>query len=67
MRRDGVGAEPQWFAIPADGAEQRLAAFSVDDAAYLRRAPFKSMLFKARGDGSLVVDDDRGSMVYRRQ
>ncbi|AUH51324.1 hypothetical protein CXB49_11110 [Chromobacterium sp. ATCC 53434] len=62
-----TGAVPQWFDIAADRAGQRLAAFAVDDAAYLARAPFRTMTLAPDGDDGLATDDDGRRMVYRRR
>ncbi|WP_434626754.1 hypothetical protein [Chromobacterium sp. CV08] len=66
LRRTGA-APQQWFDVAGDRADRRLAAFAVDDAAYLARAPFRTMTLTPDGDGGLATDDDGGRMVYRRR
>jgi len=66
LRREGSKAPLQWFAIPAGRAATHLTAFAVDDIAYLSPQPFKTMQLLVK-DGTLIVDDGSGRMVYERQ
>jgi hypothetical protein len=66
LRLEASKAPLQWFAIPAVRAAAHLTAFAVDDIAYLRPQPFKTMQLLVK-DGTLVVDDGSGRMVYERQ
>ncbi|MDN0084199.1 hypothetical protein QU487_15770 [Crenobacter sp. SG2305] len=65
LRREGSKAPLQWFAIPAGRAAAHLTAFAVDDIAYLRPQPFKTLQLQVKGS-TLVVDDGSG-MVYERK
>ncbi|MCW3478612.1 hypothetical protein OL229_03390 [Neisseriaceae bacterium JH1-16] len=65
LRREGSKAPLQWFAIPAARAAARLTAFAVDDIAYLRPQPLKTLQLRIK-NGTLVADDGNG-MVYERQ
>ncbi|MBX9297885.1 hypothetical protein [Chromobacterium piscinae] len=67
LRRNGGKDQPQWFDVPEERSAQRLAAFAVDDAAYLRQPPFQNLILTVRKDGKLEVDDGAGRMVYARQ
>ena len=57
----------QWLDVPAARSAQRLAAFAIDDAAYLSQPPFQNLTLTVRKDGKLEADDGSGRMVYARQ
>ncbi|WP_145929232.1 hypothetical protein [Chromobacterium vaccinii] len=67
LRRSGGKDQAQWFDVPEERSAQRLAAFAVDDPAYLRLPPFQNLILTVRKDGKLEVDDGAGRMVYARQ
>lgn len=70
LRRHDSQDAVQWFDIPAARAQARLAAFAVDDAAYLLPSAFQHMTLTLH-DGALVVGADDGGlgqgMEYRKQ
>ena len=46
LRRQGSKADYQWLAVPAERAQERLAAFAVTDAQWLRGQAFQTLNFR---------------------
>lgn len=58
LRRKGTSEAWQWFDIPPQRAEARLAGFSVDNIAQLGRAPFQQMRLVRQGRNLAVIRID---------
>ncbi|WP_101731610.1 hypothetical protein [Janthinobacterium sp. BJB426] len=60
LRRQGSKADYQWLAVPAERAPERLAAFAVTDAQWLRGQAFQKLNLRIVKGGLKVDDADNG-------
>ncbi|MDZ5637042.1 hypothetical protein [Janthinobacterium sp. GMG1] len=60
LRRQGSNADYQWLAVPAERAQERLAAFAVTDAQWLRGQAFQKLNLRIVKGGLKVDDADNG-------
>lgn len=67
LRRAGTQDAWQWLDVPAKRAQERIAAFAVDDPAYLQQPAFTTLELQREG-ATLVVPARNGQprMVYSR-
>jgi|GEM_PF-2387863 len=60
LRRQGSKVDYQWLAVPPERAQQRLAAFAVTDARWLRAQAFQKLALRVVSGGLKVDDADNG-------
>ena len=62
LRRQGSKADYQWLAVPPERAQQRIAAFAVTDAKWLRGQAFQKLALRVV-NGGLKVDAADSSLA----
>ena len=60
LRRQGSKADYQWLAVPAERAQERIAAFAVTDPQWLRGQAFQKLALRVVEGGLQVDDADNG-------
>ena len=60
LRRQGSKADYQWLAVPAERAQERIAAFAVTDPQWLRGQAFQKLALRVVEGGLKVDDADNG-------
>ncbi|MDN2676243.1 hypothetical protein [Janthinobacterium sp. SUN033] len=60
LRRQGSKADYQWLAVPAERAQERIAAFAVTDPQWLRGQAFQKLALRVVKGGLKVDDADNG-------
>ena len=60
LRRQGAKAEYQWLPVPAERAQERIAAFAVTDPQWLRGQAFQKLALRVVEGGLRVDDADNG-------
>ncbi|AQR69571.1 hypothetical protein BZG29_15450 [Janthinobacterium sp. LM6] len=60
LRRQGSKADYQWLAVPPARAQERIAAFAVTDAKWLRGQAFQKLALRVVKGGLKVDDADNG-------
>ncbi|NHQ94054.1 hypothetical protein [Janthinobacterium lividum] len=60
LRRQGSKTDYQWLAVPAERAQERIAAFAVTDPQWLRSQAFQKLALRVVKGGLKVDDADNG-------
>ncbi len=65
LRRAGSQAAPQWLALPPARSSARIAAFAVDDTAYVLPQAFRQATLRVEGD-ALIMELEGQALRYQR-
>lgn len=65
LRRAGSQAAPQWLAVPEARSRERIAAFAVDDTAYVLPQAFREATLRVEGE-ALLMELEGQALRYQR-